>query len=38
MKPPVAKCTPHSHEMHGDVREDDFYWLKDRTNPEVTNF
>lgn len=35
MKPPIAKRFPHPHELHGDVREDDYYWLKDRTNPEV---
>lgn len=38
MKPPVAKRIPHPHELHGDVREDDFYWLKDRTNPEVIQY
>ena len=31
MKPPIAKRIPHPHELHGDVREDDYYWLKDRT-------
>ncbi|MCM3745578.1 S9 family peptidase [Sporosarcina luteola] len=38
MKPPIAKRIPHPHELHGDVREDDYYWLKDRTNPEVINY
>ncbi|MFS0690373.1 S9 family peptidase [Sporosarcina sp. 179-K 8C2 HS] len=38
MKPPVAKRIPHPHELHGDVREDDYYWLKDRTNPEVIEY
>ncbi|WP_100012484.1 S9 family peptidase [Lentibacillus sediminis] len=38
MKPPVAKRIPHSLELHGDVREDDFYWLKDRDNPEVIDY
>ncbi|PKR76723.1 oligopeptidase B [Halalkalibacillus sediminis] len=38
MKPPVAKRIPHQHKMHGDVREDDFYWLKDQTNPEVIDY
>ncbi|MCM3757300.1 S9 family peptidase [Sporosarcina aquimarina] len=35
MNPPIAKRIPHPHELHGDVREDDYYWLKDRNNPEV---
>ncbi|WP_438315698.1 S9 family peptidase [Sporosarcina sp. FA9] len=38
MKQPIAKRIPHPHELHGDVREDDYYWLKDRTNPEVTQY
>lgn len=38
MKPPVAKRIPHHHELHGDVREDNYYWLKDRTNPEVIHY
>ncbi|WP_262177080.1 S9 family peptidase [Saccharococcus sp. Marseille-Q5394] len=38
MKPPIAKRIPHPHELHGDVREDDYYWLKDRNNPEVINY
>lgn len=38
MKPPVAKRNPHPHELHGDVREDDYYWLRDRTNPEVIRY
>ncbi|WML49097.1 prolyl oligopeptidase family serine peptidase [Neobacillus sp. PS3-34] len=38
MKPPVAKRIPHPHELHGDVRKDNYYWLKDRTNPEVITY
>lgn len=38
MKPPIAKRMPHPHELHGDVREDDYYWLKDRTNPDVIQY
>lgn len=38
MKPPIALRFPHPHELHGDVREDDFYWLKDRTNAEVIHY
>ncbi|MFC5603823.1 S9 family peptidase [Sporosarcina koreensis] len=38
MKPPIAKRIPHPHELHGDVREDDYYWLKDRDNPEVIQY
>lgn len=36
-QPPVAKKVKHEMEMFGDVRNDDYYWLRDdsRTNPEV---
>ncbi len=33
--PPVAKVVPHELEMHGHVRIDNYYWLRERENPEV---
>jgi len=33
--PPQAKLIPHRLEQHGHVRVDDYYWLNDRSNPEV---
>ncbi|SHF82913.1 S9 family peptidase [Ornithinibacillus halophilus] len=38
MKPPVAKRINHIHELHGDVRKDEYYWLRDRDNPEVIEY
>ncbi len=35
VEPPVAKKIPYKLENHGQVRVDDYYWLKDRKNPEV---
>jgi hypothetical protein len=32
---PVVERKPHELEAHGDVRIDDYYWLRERTNPEV---
>ncbi|WOV83044.1 S9 family peptidase [Sporosarcina jeotgali] len=38
MKPPIAKRIPYPQQLHGDVRQDDYYWLKDRNNPEVIEY
>lgn len=32
---PVAEKKEHKFNIHNDVRTDNFYWLKDRENPEV---
>ena len=34
-EPPVARIEPHRLELHGDVRIDNYYWLRKRENPEV---
>lgn len=36
--PPVAKIDPTSLEIHGDVRTDDYFWLRERDNPEVIEY
>lgn len=38
--PPVAKKVKHEMEMFGDVRVDNYYWLRDdkRTNPDVLSY
>jgi len=33
--PPVAKIQPQELKAHGQVRVDNYYWLKDREDPEV---
>ena len=38
MKPPVAKAIPKRLEKHGHVRVDEYYWMKDRENPEVSKY
>lgn len=35
VKPPMAKKKPHKLEKHGHVRTDDYFWLRERENPEV---
>jgi oligopeptidase B len=38
VEPPVAKSVPHKLELHGQVRSDEYYWLKERENPEVVKY
>jgi oligopeptidase B len=33
--PPVARVIPFQLEMHGHIRTDNYYWLRERENPEV---
>src|ERR1700722_10489662 len=33
--PPEAKKVMHKDVLHGDTRLDDYFWMKDKTNPEV---
>jgi oligopeptidase B len=35
---PVARVVPQSLEKHGDVRIDDYYWLRQRDNPAVIDY
>ena len=34
-KPPVAQKIPHVEVLHGDRRVDDYFWLREKTNPAV---
>jgi oligopeptidase B len=38
LDPPVAKAVPKNLEAHGHVRVDDYYWLRERENPEVIDY
>ncbi|HET8550409.1 MAG TPA: S9 family peptidase [Bryobacteraceae bacterium] len=38
LRPPVARVQPQKLEKHGDVRVDPYYWLRDRSNPEVIRY
>ncbi|PTL85061.1 S9 family peptidase [Vitiosangium sp. GDMCC 1.1324] len=33
--PPVARRVPHPVTQHGDTRQDDYYWLREKESPEV---
>jgi oligopeptidase B len=37
-KPPTVKKDPHKLELHGETRTDDFFWLKDKKNPDVIKY
>jgi oligopeptidase B len=33
--PPSAKRLPHPTRIHGETRADDYFWMREKTNPEV---
>ncbi len=38
MNPPKPKKIPKELTIHGDTRTDDYYWLRERENPEVIEY
>lgn len=38
MQPPVAATKPHVLEKHNHKRIDEYYWLRDRENPDVIQY
>ena len=36
--PPKADQRPYQHEIHNDIRVDEYFWLKERANPEVIDY
>src|SRR6267143_5000841 len=38
LTPPMAAVRPHRFDEHGSVRIDQYYWLKERSNPEVIKY
>ncbi|MEP0886967.1 S9 family peptidase [Leptolyngbya sp. NM2-A1] len=35
LNPPVAEKRPYIHELHGDRRLDEYFWMRDRQDPAV---
>ena len=35
---PIAKEAAHEMTIHGDTRNDEYYWMRDRENPEVIDY
>ncbi len=38
INPPIAKKIPHKLVKHGDIRVDNYFWMKDRDHPEVIDY
>lgn len=36
--PPIAKVAPKADTLHGETRIDNYYWLRDRSNPKVIKY
>jgi len=36
--PPSCAMRPHEHTLHGDTRPDPFYWLREKSNPQVLSY
>ena len=36
--PPIAKTVPHRLVAHGEVRLDNYFWLKEKDDPEVIDY
>ena len=37
-KPPMAKKIARTETLHGEERRDEYYWLRERNNPEVRSY
>jgi oligopeptidase B len=37
-KPPVAKKTPHPTKIHGEMLPDDYFWMREKSSPEVISY
>ena len=38
IQPPQPKKIPHETAAHGKTSRDDYFWMRDRTNPEVITY
>jgi oligopeptidase B len=37
-RPPVAKKISHTMNVHGETLSDDYFWMRDKKNPEVISY
>ena len=38
LMPPIADIIPYQHKIHNHTRIDNYYWLKERSNPKVVDY
>jgi oligopeptidase B len=38
LTPPVVERRPHVDTLHGDVRSDDYFWLRNKSDPAVKSY
>ncbi len=38
LAPPIAKILPKTDTLHGDTRTDPYFWMREKSNPEVTAY
>ena len=38
VRPPIAKIIPKETTLHGDTRVDNYFWLRDRSDPDVVAY
>lgn len=38
LKPPIAPIVPHTENRHGTQVIDNYYWLREKSNPKVTSY
>ncbi len=38
LRPPKAQERPHQDTFHGEVRDDDYFWLRDKDDPAVREY
>src|SRR5262245_13913834 len=38
LRPPVADKKPKTRTIHGDTTVDNYFWLREKTNPEVMDY
>ncbi|MEO8910014.1 MAG: oligopeptidase B, partial [Gemmatimonadaceae bacterium] len=38
LTPPKAKVIPKLDTLHGDVRTDNYFWIRNKTDPQVIDY